>query len=112
MSTTSSLDQGSRAPVAQAFNHTAEHPLCPLTASEIKKSAELVRSIFPTRPEIQFKAITLEEPEKAVLAPYLDAEHAGKRGPRIERKAFVSYYIRNTVSLQQRIGGSGRGNYL
>ncbi|KAL9634222.1 MAG: hypothetical protein Q9164_004221 [Protoblastenia rupestris] len=110
MSTTSSLDQGSGAPVAQPVNHTAEHPLCPLTASEIKKSAELVRSIFPARPEIQFKAITLEEPEKAVLAPYLDAEHAGKRVPRIERKAFVSYYIRNTDKLHEAIINLSRHN--
>ena len=41
----------------------------------------------------------LKEPEKALLAPYLDAERMGERFPKIERRAFVTYYIRNTVSL-------------
>ena len=97
---TSTLDHGSWAPVSQAVKTLVEHPLCPLTASEIKVSAKLVRSIYPANPDIQFKAITLEEPEKALLAPYLDAEHAGKRVPKLERRAFVSYYIRNTVRLR------------
>ncbi|KAL9124595.1 MAG: hypothetical protein Q9217_006087 [Psora testacea] len=100
---TSTLDQGSWAPITQAIKNVAEHPLCPLTASEIKRSAEFVRSIHPSRPDIQFKAITLEEPEKALLAPYLDAEHAGTRLPKLERKAFVSYYIRNTDKLHEAV---------
>ena len=74
-----------------------DHPLCPLTASEIESAAEAVKGTYPGTPQIQFKVITLEEPEKAFLAPFLDAEHASKKLPRIERKAFVSYYVRNTV---------------
>ena len=89
--------QGSWAPVAQAVKQIADHPLCPLTASEIRRSSDAIKSIYPGRPDIQFKAVTLEEPEKALLAPYLDAEHAGRKLPLIERRAFVSYYIRNTV---------------
>ncbi len=74
------------------------HPLCPITASEIKRSANLIRNIYPSKTDIHFKAITLDEPEKAQLVPYLDAEHRGARLPPIDRRAFVSYYIRNTVS--------------
>lgn len=74
------------------------HPLSPLTAAEITRSADLIRSLYPAKTNLQFKAITLEEPEKAQLVPYLDAEHNGSRLPKINRKAFVSYYIRNTVS--------------
>ena len=86
-------------PVAHAVKQIAGHPLCPLTAAEIRRSAQAVKSIYPARPDIQFKAITLDEPPKALLAPYIDAEHAGRRLPQIDRKAFVSYYIRNTVRI-------------
>ena len=80
------------------------HPLCPITAAEIKRSADLVRSLYPAKTDLRFKAITLEEPEKAQLVPYLDAEHNRGRLPHIDRKIFVCYYIRNTVS------GTGPGD--
>ena len=79
--------------------HVAIHPLSPLTASEIVQAADFIRHLYPSATRLQFKAVTLEEPAKARLVPYLDAEHAGKRLPALDRKAFVSYYIRNTVSL-------------
>ena len=78
--------------------HLAVHPLSPLAASEIVRAADFIRNLYPASVKLQFKAVTLEEPEKARLAPYLDAEHGGRRLPSIDRKAFVSYYIRNTVS--------------
>ena len=74
------------------------HPLCPITAAEIKQSAHLIKRLYPAKTDFSFKAITLEEPDKAQLVPYLDAEHSGGRLPYIERKIFVSYYLRNTVS--------------
>jgi len=74
------------------------HPLCPLTATEIKESARLIRGKYPAKTDIHFKVITLQEPVKAELVPFLEAEHATKRPlPRLERKAFIAYYIRNTV---------------
>ena len=78
--------------------HVTEHPLSPLTSSEIRNAAGLIRQLYPSATKFQFKAITLEEPEKARLVPYLDAQHSGRRLPSIERKAFVCYYLRNTVS--------------
>lgn len=74
------------------------HPLCPITAAEIEQSAHLIRSLYPAKTEFSFKALTLEEPDKAHLVPYLDAEHSGARLPHIDRKTFVCYYLRNTVS--------------
>lgn len=76
----------------------AYHPLSPLTAAEITRSSDLVRSLYPPKIDLHFKVVTLEEPEKCVVVPFLDAEHRGKPLPSIERKAFVCYYIRNTVS--------------
>lgn len=76
---------------------TPSHPLSPLTASEITRASALIRALYPPKIDLHFKAVTLEEPEKAHLVPYLEAEYQGRRLPSLERKAFVCYYIRNTV---------------
>ena len=73
------------------------HPLSPLTADEIKASSQLIQSLYPPGTSFLFKQCTLEEPPKARLAPYLDAEHLGRRPAALDRRAFVTYYIRNTV---------------
>ena len=93
-----STDQISYAPVAAQGKQTPAHPLCPITAAEIKQSARLIKNLFPAKTEFIFKTITLEEPEKAQLVPYLDAEHSQGTLPQIDRKTFVCYYLRNTVS--------------
>jgi Cu2+-containing amine oxidase len=79
---------------------TIQHPLGPLTASEITESASLIKGLWPTNTNIQFKSITLQEPSKADLVPFLAAEHAGQQTPSVERRSFVIYYLRNTVSSQ------------
>lgn len=76
----------------------AVHPLSPLSASEITRSSQLVKALYPAKIDLQFKVVTLEEPPKSIVVPYLDAEHNGSALPSLERKAFVCYYIRNTVS--------------
>ena len=93
-----STDQISYAPMAAPVKQIATHPLCPITAAEIKQSVDLIRSLYPAKTDFVFKAITLEEPQKAQLVPYLDAEHSGRKLPHIDRKTFVCYYLRNTVS--------------
>lgn len=85
----------------EAMKQSEAHPLCPITSSEITRSAELIKRCWPTKTSFHFKAITLEEPAKTELVPYLEAEHKGCRLPHIDRRAFVSYYIRNTVSIQK-----------
>jgi len=77
---------------------TFEHPLGPLTASEIVESGRLIRTQWPANTDIQFKVITLSEPKKADLAEFLVAERAGKQTPQVERRSLVVYYLRNTVS--------------
>ena len=78
---------------------TLQHPLGPLTASEISESASLIKGLWPSNTNIQFKSITLQEPAKADLVPFLEAEHTGRQTPAVERRSFVVYYIRNTVSI-------------
>ena len=88
----------------QEANNTeaiAIHPLNPLTRAEIFQTAALLRSHWPSGTDLRFKSITLLEPEKAKLIPYLDAEHNGKAVPPMERRSFACYYIRNTVSASR-----------
>lgn len=75
------------------------HPLGPLTGAEITQSSDLIRAQWPAETKFQFKVVTLYEPLKDELVPYLDAERAGQTPKPIDRKSQVVYYIRNTVSL-------------
>ncbi|KAL8699823.1 MAG: hypothetical protein Q9201_005790, partial [Fulgogasparrea decipioides] len=83
--------------------HVSLHPLSPLTSSEITNAANLVQALYPAGTSLHYKGITLEEPKKAQLVPYLDAEHSGGRRSSIERRAFVCYYIRNTDKFHEAI---------
>lgn len=75
------------------------HPLIGLTADEIKKAASLCqRWVYgqTQNPELEvhFKHITLDEPPKALLLPYLDAEDAGvpvHERPFVPRAAQIIY---------------------
>lgn len=78
---------------------TAHHPFAPLTAAEISTTTDLIASVWPAKVDLRFKTITLDEPPKSQMVPYLEAEHSGSSLPFVARKSFVSYYIRNTVSL-------------
>ncbi|KAI9739724.1 MAG: hypothetical protein M1834_006443 [Cirrosporium novae-zelandiae] len=73
------------------------HPLSPITSSEIISAGELLRAQWPPQTDLHFKTITLQEPAKKELMPYLEAEHDGRKLPSIDRKAFSNYYIRNTL---------------
>ncbi len=90
-------------PFVGAKKSAPQHPLGPLTASEITETAKIIKSIWPSTTNIQFKSITLQEPNKSDLVPFLAAEHAGQPTPTIERRSFVVYYLRNTVCLSANI---------
>lgn len=74
------------------------HPLGPVTKDEINQSATLIRAQWPEGTKFQFKVITLLEPPKAELVPWLDAVKAGETPKPLDRKSTVIYYLRNTVS--------------
>lgn len=74
------------------------HPLGPLSAAEISQSSALIRAQWPEDTKFQFKILTLLEPPKAELVPYLAAERAGETPKPIDRKSQVVYYLRTTVS--------------
>lgn len=83
---------------------TDVHPLSPVSAEEIQSAVELIRSQWPVNTDLHFKTVTLQEPAKAETLPYLDAEAQRGDLPRIDRKAFLTYYLRKTVRLHQSSG--------
>lgn len=91
-------------PQAKVSERFVAHPLCPLTASEISNTSQLIKDLWPSNVELLFKVVTLDEPAKKLFVPYLEAEHKGNALPRIDRKAFVAYYIRNTVRADPKKG--------
>jgi primary-amine oxidase len=83
--------------VGGAKEEVAQHPIGPLTASEITRATSLLKASWPANTDFQFKVVTLLEPPKAELLPYFQAERNGATLAKIDRKSFVLYYIRNTV---------------
>jgi primary-amine oxidase len=57
------------------------HPLHDISAAEIRRAAEIVTRIHREKHgpscSIRFKNISLREPPKALLVPYLEAESSG-----------------------------------
>jgi primary-amine oxidase len=57
------------------------HPLHSITAEEITKASTLLKAILRERHgpdfKFRFKNVSIQEPPKALLLPYLDAEAAG-----------------------------------
>lgn len=72
------------------------HPLSELTEAEFRSARDAIVNNHGPDTALFFRAISLSEPNKADLIPYLEAEHAGtltdstSRPPRL---AFVEYNI-------------------
>ncbi|KAK6810720.1 hypothetical protein RU639_013568 [Aspergillus parasiticus] len=87
------------------------HPFASITASEIKAAVDFTRPVAALRhhvePEqIAFKAISLREPTKSVMLPYLELEHAGEPPtslPVIPRQVEVHYYIKKTTKMYEEV---------
>ncbi|KAK5114535.1 hypothetical protein LTR62_002470 [Meristemomyces frigidus] len=83
--------------------HSTVHPLAPLTAQEIQTAASIIRSQWPANTDLHFKTITLEEPAKAEAVPYIEAEFHGDNLPNIDRRVFITYYLRKTNKFHEAI---------
>ncbi|KAF2640209.1 hypothetical protein P280DRAFT_469912 [Massarina eburnea CBS 473.64] len=89
-----------------------EHPLAPLSATEITNAAAIIKASWPAHTDLHFKAITLEEPPKTEVVKYLEAEHNGSPRPSVSRRAFLNYYIRNTNKFHEAIVDLTSGRVL
>ncbi|KAK3984250.1 putative copper amine oxidase [Cladorrhinum sp. PSN332] len=79
------------------------HPLGPLSPGEITESSDLVKAVWPENVELYFKVVTLREPTKKELVPYLIKERAGAATPVIDRRAFVVYSLKGTHNLHEAV---------
>ncbi|KAK5169128.1 uncharacterized protein LTR77_006437 [Saxophila tyrrhenica] len=79
------------------------HPLAPISADEIKNAVSIIKSQWPADTDLHFKALTLHEPAKAEAVPYIEAEFHGGELPRIERRVFVTYYLRQTDKFHEAV---------
>jgi primary-amine oxidase len=93
-----SLQESTSLPV-RTSKQSVTHPLAPLSAQEIQAASSLIYNQWPENTDLQFKVITLNEPAKAEMVPFLEAEFQGQRLPSIDRRVMVAYYIRKTVSI-------------
>ncbi len=74
------------------------HPLDPITAEEILHISSLLKAHSPNK-SLHFKIITISEPPKAQLRPYLIAERNGGTKKKLPRIASALYYHRGTADL-------------
>lgn len=65
----------SQSTLTTSHNAPSHHPLDPLTATEILLVSNLLKSSYPSK-RLHFKIITILEPPKALLRPYLIAERS------------------------------------
>jgi primary-amine oxidase len=76
----------------------SKHPLDPLTADEIIQVSSLLKAKSPDK-SLHFKIITILEPLKAQLRPFLIAERNGGTQSRPARKASSLFYHLATADL-------------
>lgn len=93
-----SLVHSDHSPSGKTLNDMSCHPLASLHGKEIEQTASLIRNVWPETTELWFKAVTLLEPPKDEMLRYIEAEDQHRPLPRIDRKAFVNYYLKSTVS--------------
>ncbi|GAB7346684.1 hypothetical protein MBLNU459_g1806t2 [Dothideomycetes sp. NU459] len=98
-----SLQPTSEALPVRTSKRAAVHPFAPLSRDEIRTASDLIQSQWPQNSDLQFKAVTLEEPAKAEAVPFLDAQRSGQKVPSIDRRAFVNYYIRKTSKFHEAV---------
>jgi primary-amine oxidase len=91
-----SLQESTVLPV-RASKQEVAHPLAPLSAQEIKAASSLIQNQWPENTDLQFKVVTLEEPAKVEMVPFLEAEFKGENVSAIDRRVMCVYYIRKTV---------------
>ena len=84
--------------------HATPHPFAPLSGLEITNAASIIRKSWPQDTDVQFRVITLREPDKSSVIPFLESENNGRSySVPVARKAFIVYYLRNTDKLHEAV---------
>ncbi|KAL1993533.1 hypothetical protein VTN49DRAFT_2202 [Thermomyces lanuginosus] len=78
------------------------HPFDPLSPEEISKVADIVRNAHPGQ-KITFRVLTLAEPPKKLMIPFLEAEHQGRSAQPPARQAQVQFHSDASPDLMEAI---------
>ncbi|KAK1958681.1 copper amine oxidase [Colletotrichum sublineola] len=82
----------------------APHPLAALSKDEFNGARDIVTRLYASDYSLFFRAIFLQEPKKAELVPFLQAEHAGvvtDETPRPPRRARLQYDVIKPGSMPE-----------
>lgn len=82
----------------------APHPLTALSRDEFKTARDIVTNLYGSDSTLFYRAIFLQEPKKAELVPFLQAEHAETitdETPRPPRLARLQYDVIRTSKLPE-----------
>ncbi|KAF4849635.1 Copper amine oxidase 1 [Colletotrichum siamense] len=82
----------------------AIHPLKDLSEAEFKLAGDVVKKLYTSEVTLFFRAIYLQEPKKAELIPFLQAEHEGTLNdstPRPPRRARLQYDVIKSGKLPE-----------
>lgn len=77
------------------------HPFDPLTEEEIKCASALIRQSYTAGTKLDFRSVSLFEPDWSEMEIFLEVEHAGKdltKAVRPAREAVIVYYLGSEVS--------------
>lgn len=70
----------------------APHPLDILSIDETNRARDIVRGLHPEH-KVFFRETYLDEPPKALLRKFLEAEHAGQQPSPLPRQALSQYDV-------------------
>ncbi|KAL1973967.1 hypothetical protein VTN31DRAFT_5527 [Thermomyces dupontii] len=78
------------------------HPFDPLSPEEISKAADIIRKAHAGQ-KITFRVLTLAEPPKKLMIPFLEAEHQGRSAQPPARQAQVQFHTDARPDLMEAI---------
>ncbi|KAK2738960.1 hypothetical protein FQN57_006754 [Myotisia sp. PD_48] len=76
------------------------HPLDPLSPAEIRQAVDYLKNAHPEK-KVIFRVVTLAEPPKAQLIPFLEAERSSKSATRPPRVAMVQFYLEDSSDFRE-----------
>ncbi|KAJ1709175.1 copper/topaquinone oxidase [Aspergillus flavus] len=82
------------------------HPFDPLTEEEIKCASALIRQSYTAGTKLDFRSVSLFEPDRSEMEIFLEVEHAGKdltKAVRPAREAVIVYYLGSEMHLYEAI---------
>ena len=78
------------------------HPLDPLAVEEINLARDAIRKARGSVVSLVYRDISLDEPPKALMIPFLEAEHAGNFYARTQRPPRVAKVLYDVITADRK----------